>query len=67
MDTLHLMRRSGALVALVSGEDRYGHFSIAQPPKGRLLDEDFELCRQDAAIKKRVLYEGAEAASGKRY
>ena len=33
------------LVALVSGEDRYGHFSIAGPPQGRLAVADFDLCR----------------------
>ncbi|MEM9357898.1 MAG: phytanoyl-CoA dioxygenase family protein [Pseudomonadota bacterium] len=57
-----------SLVALVSGEDRYGHFKIAEPPKGRLLEEDFELCRQDTEIKRRVLYEGADPSqAGKRY
>lgn len=57
-----------SLVSLVSGEDRYGHFKIAEPPKGRLLEEDFELCRQDTEIKRRVLYEGADPAQqGKRY
>jgi hypothetical protein len=43
------------LVALVSGEDRFGHFSIAGPPRGRLSDADFEMCRQDAALKERLL------------
>lgn len=56
-----------SLVALVSGEDHYGHFTIAGPPKARLADEDFDLCRRDAAIKRRVLYEGADASRGKRY
>ncbi len=64
-----MKQRSGdkSLVALVSGEDRYGHFTIADAPKGRLLEEDFELCRQDSAIKRRVLYEGADTDKGKRY
>jgi len=64
-----MKQRTGdkSLVALVSGEDRYGHFTIAEPPKGRLLDEDFEACRRDSAIKRRILYEGAETAKGKRY
>lgn len=44
------------LVALVSGEDDFGHFTIAGPPKGRLTEEDFEMCRQDAALKKRLLF-----------
>ncbi len=56
-----------SLVAHVSGEDRYGHFTIAPPPKGRLLEVDLERCRQDAAIKRRVLYENAAQAGGKRY
>lgn len=60
-----MKQRSGdrALVALVAGEDRFGHFTIAEPPKGRLLDEDFERCLSDLEIKKRVLYEGAETPS----
>ncbi len=56
-----------SLVAHVMGEDRYGHFLIAGPPRGRLSDEDFELCRRDAEIKRRILYEGADASQGKRY
>lgn len=55
------------LVALVNGEDRFGHFTVADTPRGRLLDEDFELCRTDAEIKRRVLYEGADASKGARY
>ncbi|NNE22072.1 MAG: phytanoyl-CoA dioxygenase family protein [Rhizobiales bacterium] len=55
------------LVALVSGEDRYGHFTIADTPKGRLLAEDFERCHADAMIKRRVLYEGADTSKAKRY
>ena len=64
-----MKQRTGdkSLVALVSGEDRYGHFTVAEAPKGRLLEEDFELCRQDSAIKRRVLYEGADTDKGKRY
>lgn len=58
-----MKQRSGdrSLVALVAGQDRYGHFTIAEPPKGRLLDEDFERCFRDLEIKRRVLYEGADA------
>ncbi|MEM9355863.1 MAG: phytanoyl-CoA dioxygenase family protein [Pseudomonadota bacterium] len=56
-----------ALVALVSGEDRYDHFTIAEPPAKRLADEDFDRCRRDAELKRRVLYEGAESNTGKRY
>ena len=56
-----------SLVALVSGKDDYGHFTVAGPPRGRLSEEDFELCRRDTEIKRRVLYEGVDASSGKRY
>ena len=56
-----------SLVALVAGEDTYGHFTIAGPPRGRLAEEDFDLCRADTEIKRRVLYEGAEDAKGTRY
>lgn len=64
-----MKQRTGdkSVVSLVAGEDRYNHFTIAQPPKGWLLEEDFALCRQDTEIKRRVLYEGAEDAAGKRY
>ena len=64
-----MKQRSGdrSLVALVSGEDRYGHFTIAEPPQARLSETDFDLCRRDAEIKRRVLYEGADANRGKRY
>ena len=55
------------LVALVKGEDRFGHFTVEPPPVGRLLEADFELCRQDNEIKRRVLYEGAKQQGGKRY
>lgn len=44
------------LVALVSGEDRFGHFTIASPPRGRLLEEDFATCQQDADLKKHLLF-----------
>lgn len=56
-----------SLVTLVSGIDRYGHFKIGGKPSGRLNDNDFELCSQDAEIKRRVLYEGTDATKGKRY
>ena len=55
------------LVALVNGEDRYGHFTIAGSPRGRLNEADFEMCRQDARIRRRVLYEGVDPARGNRY
>ncbi|MDP6707675.1 MAG: phytanoyl-CoA dioxygenase family protein [Alphaproteobacteria bacterium] len=56
-----------SLVALVSGEDRYGHFTIAGPPEGRMATADFERCRRDSEIKRRVLYDGVEAGKGRRY
>ncbi|MFT5114089.1 MAG: chlorinating enzyme [Parasphingorhabdus sp.] len=64
-----MRQRSGdkTLVALVSGEDHFQHFEIADSPADRLLDEDFERCRKDTEIKRRVLYEGAEGQTGTRY
>jgi len=56
-----------ALVALVSGEDRFGHFAIAGAPKGRLMKEDFELCRRDTKMKRRIMYAGVDPTKGKRY
>jgi len=56
-----------SLVALVSGQDGHGHFTVAGPPVGRLADADFDRCRRDSAIKRRVLYEGVDASAGKRY
>jgi ectoine hydroxylase-related dioxygenase (phytanoyl-CoA dioxygenase family) len=56
-----------SLVSLVSGEDRHGHFTVAGHPRGRLDEADFELCRQDMAIKRRVLYEGVPDGRGRRY
>jgi ectoine hydroxylase-related dioxygenase (phytanoyl-CoA dioxygenase family) len=44
------------LVTLVSGVDRFGHFTLAPSPRGRLSDEDFAMCRQDADLKKRLLF-----------
>jgi ectoine hydroxylase-related dioxygenase (phytanoyl-CoA dioxygenase family) len=67
--TPSMQQKSGdrSLVAHVSGEDRYGHFTVAGSPIGRLLEADFERCRQDAVIKRRVLYADAEQDGGKRY
>ena len=56
-----------SLVAHVSGEDKSGHFKVAGPPKGRLHEDDFELCRQDAVAKRHILYAGAEQKAGTRY
>ncbi len=64
-----MKQKSGdrSLVAHVSGDNRFEHFTIAEPPEGRLRDSDFALCRADSEIKGRVLYEGAENKAGKRY
>jgi ectoine hydroxylase-related dioxygenase (phytanoyl-CoA dioxygenase family) len=43
------------IVSLVSGKDDFGNFKIADAPKSRLSEEDFELCRQDKALKQRIL------------
>ena len=56
-----------SLVALVAGTDDFGHFTVAGPPRGRLADKDFDLCRRDTEIKRRVLYAGAEDRKGQRY
>ena len=64
-----MKQQNGArtLVALVNGEDKHNHFTIADTPTGRLQEEDFEKCRADAAMKREILYEGADASQGKRY
>ena len=56
-----------SLVTLVSGVDNYGHFTISDRPKGRLNNQDFELCSRDAEIKRKVLYSGVDSTKGKRY
>ena len=43
------------MVTQVSGKKDYGNFEIFAPPKGRLLEEEFELCRKDNELKKRLL------------
>jgi ectoine hydroxylase-related dioxygenase (phytanoyl-CoA dioxygenase family) len=43
------------LVTQVSGDEDFGNFNILPPPKGRLLEEEFELCQQDNELKKRLL------------
>ncbi|MEZ5857270.1 MAG: phytanoyl-CoA dioxygenase family protein [Hyphomicrobiaceae bacterium] len=65
-----MKQRTGdrSLVTLVSGEDRHGNFTVAGAPKGRLHPDDIAMCREDSAIKRRVLYEGADPQKGgKRY
>lgn len=60
--TASLKQQDGtrSLVAHVSGEDRWDHFKVAQPPEGRLLDEDFEICRQDLLAKQKFLFAGVK-------
>ena len=43
------------LVTQVSGNTDYGNFKILPPPKGRLLEEEFELCHLDNELKKKLL------------
>lgn len=64
-----MSQRNGdrALVAHVSGEDRFDHFEVAPTPTGRLLPEDFERVRSDSVRKRKVLYEGVESKAGHRY
>lgn len=44
------------LVSHVSGVDRFGNFNIFAGPTGRLQEQDFDLCREDAALKKKLLF-----------
>ena len=46
-----------SVVALVNGEDKHNNFTIAPSPTSRLSDADFDICRQDQAIKQRILYQ----------
>ena len=48
------------LAALVSGEDRYGHFELMPPPAGRLHEADFERVRRHGAIMRPILFQGAD-------
>lgn len=48
-----------SLVSLVAGQDDFGHFEIAQAPKGRLDPDDIALCRADALRKQAILFDGA--------
>ena len=49
------------LAAHVGGRDDHGHFDIAQPPAGRMLEAEFERCRRNIEIKQRILYKGVKA------
>jgi hypothetical protein len=48
------------LVSHVSGKDDYGHFDVAPPPAGRLLDEDLERVRRNMEVKRGILYDGVK-------
>ena len=64
-----MRQKSGekALVAHVAGEDKFGNFKISGAPKGRLNEDDFEMCKADAELKRKILYEDAVTSSGTRY
>ncbi|OED45189.1 phytanoyl-CoA dioxygenase [Chromatiales bacterium (ex Bugula neritina AB1)] len=55
------------LARLVSGADHYGHFSLADAPDGRLSEADFTRCREDAKLRREVLFKGVENQNGNRY
>lgn len=46
------------LAAHVAGQDRYGHFEVAPPPAGRMLEAEFERCRRNIAVKQGIIYKG---------
>lgn len=64
-----MQQRSGEkpMVRMVQGGDDYGHFDVVAAPKGRLYEEDFALCERDAAIRRQIVYAGADASQGKRF
>jgi len=55
------------MARLVSGQDNFGHFVLVDAPQGRLHSSDLERCRQDAKLRREVLFEGVEDVAGKRY
>ena len=48
------------LVSHVSGKDDYGHFTVAPPPAGRLLEENFEQIHRNVEMKRGILYDGVK-------
>ena len=54
------------MARLACGEDRYGHFDLADPPRGRLHEADFERCRRDAALRRETLFAGADPSRNSR-
>ncbi len=53
-------------VALVAGADRFNHFRIVPPPRGRLDAADFAAVAADVARREPVLYEGVEQGGRRR-
>lgn len=47
-------------VALVAGEDRYGHFKLIDPPKEKLQQSEFDAIAADIARREAVLFAGAQ-------
>jgi ectoine hydroxylase-related dioxygenase (phytanoyl-CoA dioxygenase family) len=52
------------LVTLASGEDNFGHFTIAGAPQERMSDYDFAQCQNDAELKRRTIINDAKKAAG---
>ena len=48
------------ILSQVSGTDTYGHYTVAPPPAGRLLDEDFDRIRFNMEAKRNILYQGVK-------
>lgn len=64
------LKQSGGqkpMARLVSGSDDYGHFTLATAPQGRLSATDLKRCKEDAKVRREMLFKGAEDAVGKRY
>ncbi len=53
-------------VALVAGEDRFGHFRLANPPEARLAPADFAAVAADAQRRERILFEGTHGRAKRR-
>jgi ectoine hydroxylase-related dioxygenase (phytanoyl-CoA dioxygenase family) len=54
--SMHQESGDRPLVALASGVDRFGNFNISAGPRGRLQEASFDLCREDAELKKKLLF-----------
>ena len=55
-----------AVARLVRGEDRYGHFELAPPPKGVLEPEDVQRMLRAEALQEAIAYRGAEQLGKRR-